>query len=73
MFKHPDQEEFIQGIQRWFNIFKSIDVTPYYKLKNKTWLFQEMQKIFFFKIKHNYIFNLSNSVNIVNKVGIEET
>lgn len=36
MFKHPDQEEFIQGIQRWFNIFKSIDVTPYYKLKNKT-------------------------------------
>lgn len=28
---------------------------------------------FFFKIKHNYIFNLSNSVNIVNKVNIEET
>ena len=27
---------------------------------------------FFVKIKHNYVFNLSNSVNIVNKVGIEE-
>lgn len=30
-------------------------------------------EIFFFKIKHNYIFNLSNSVNIVNKMSIEET
>ena len=34
---HPNQEEFIQGIQRWFNIFKSIDVTLHInKLKNKT-------------------------------------
>ena len=37
MIIHPDQEEFIQGVQRWFNIFKSIDVTLHInKLKNKT-------------------------------------
>jgi hypothetical protein len=39
MFKHHDQVGFIPGIQRWFNIQKSINIIHYInKLKDKEYM-----------------------------------
>ena len=57
MFIHPDQVGFIPGMQGWFNIRKSINVTHYInKLKDKNYMIISLDaEKAFDKIQHPFM------------------
>ena len=64
---HQDQVGFIPGMQRWFNIHKTINVLHHFnkrKDKNHMILSIEAEKAFD-KIQHHFL------IKILKKVGIE--